>query len=115
MAISTPTNIARRALLKSIPNRYATILPVQAPVPGIGIATKTAKPINPYFLTVTLALYLRFFMYLTKTLLIRLCSPLLIIHFSMLFMAKSKNGTGAILPKNESISVQGRSIPLAIP
>lgn len=47
-AIITPALINSKARLKGIPNKYATNAPLQAPVIGKGIATKTIKAIAPH-------------------------------------------------------------------
>ena len=50
-AMHTPTTIAPKAFFQSMPRRDATRAPVQAPVPGSGIPTKSTSPQNsPAFL-----------------------------------------------------------------
>lgn len=44
-----PIAFAKKALFRSILNRYVAILPAYTPVPGIGNITKNSKPKNPYF------------------------------------------------------------------
>ena len=48
-----PAAMEKKARIKLIPSRDATIDPVQAPVQGKGIATNTVRPILSYFSTVT--------------------------------------------------------------
>lgn len=48
-AIRTPAVIAMSACLKPIPKTKAAAHPVHAPVTGSGMATKIAKPNEPYF------------------------------------------------------------------
>ena len=43
-AVSTPKKINKSDFLGFIPNNTAIRLPVQAPVPGSGMATKRNKP-----------------------------------------------------------------------
>lgn len=45
-AMSTPSAIAKKARQKFMPRRKATIEPVQAPVTGRGMPTKSASPQN---------------------------------------------------------------------
>ena len=45
---STPKQIDGRASLNLIPSRKAAIEPVQTPVTGKGMATKSTSPIRPY-------------------------------------------------------------------
>ena len=47
-AMHTPTTIAPKAFFQSMPRRDATRAPVQAPVPGSGIPTKSTNPQNSY-------------------------------------------------------------------
>lgn len=55
-AIMTPSKIAGIAERKGIFNNADMIAPVQAPVPGKGIATNKHKPIFRYFSTTSLLL-----------------------------------------------------------
>lgn len=49
-AIVSPSEIYPIAFQYEIPNKNATRLPVQPPLPGRGMATKIIKIIAPYFL-----------------------------------------------------------------
>ena len=49
VAITMPINIAANAVLKRTLKSAAIKEPVQAPVPGRGIPTKSTSPQNPYF------------------------------------------------------------------
>jgi hypothetical protein len=51
-AVTTPEEIAKKALLKSNFNKEAITHPVQAPVVGIGIATNIKSPNRLYFFIV---------------------------------------------------------------
>jgi len=53
-AMNTPKVMERKASLNFSPKRKAAIEPVQAPVPGKGIAIKSASPIHPYLSTIFL-------------------------------------------------------------
>ena len=55
-AMHTPTTIAPKAFFQSMPRRDATRAPVQAPVPGSGIPTKSTSPQNSYLLIRSLLL-----------------------------------------------------------
>ena len=55
-AARTPAKIEIKALLRFISSRDATRAPVQAPVPGSGIATKRKSPHVAYFVILSLFL-----------------------------------------------------------
>jgi len=55
----TPRIIAGKAYLGLMSNKIATTEPVQAPVTGKGIATKSERPMAPHFMTFFPRLYVR--------------------------------------------------------
>lgn len=93
-ASNIPKNIARLAFFISIWNTEATREPVQAPVPGKGMPTKSTKPQNPYLSICGL--------YLMALSLKKFATFLVKDHFSInaniLFKKRSINGIGNIFP-----------------
>ena len=93
-AMHTPTTIAPKAFFQSMPRRDATRAPVQAPVPGSGIPTKSTSPQNSYCWIFSLLPIARFSSFSI--------SPrkhfIFFIHWKIFLINSRINGMGKIFP-----------------
>ena len=93
-AVMTPSVMGSMLFLGLNPKNDATNAPVQAPVPGSGIATKMYSPNLPYLSIVLLFSYAFLLIQSTKGLKVSIVSN----HCSTFCVNKIKNGIGKMLP-----------------
>lgn len=109
-ATITPSNIGRIASFNRISIKAATKAPVQAPVPGNGIATKINKPKDLYFFTELLL-----FSALSSNFFINFTNLVFLSHSKICRINNKINGTGIMLPITQSMYVIGHLKPKAAP